>query len=254
MSNMILMATNAADWGSVVASSTASGFSASNMLSPRRQSVWRSGAVTSAMLDITLTSAVAVSAIVVGDHNVPSGGTIRVQGFTTSMGVGQIYDSGALAPVVWGPRPSHAVFPSAVTARYWRVTLAWASATYLQVGRIYIGAAWSPTVNCDIDWELSLSDMAQTSETRGGQRYSTPSVSRTQYQITLGRLTLSERSDLLTVRHQMGTTVPGWICVAPNGGIEQAASLLYCTFTGSMTITQKTDTIHEASITLEEYL
>jgi hypothetical protein len=60
---------------------------------------------------------------------------------------------------------------AAATARYWRLDLADASVTTLEVGRVFLGPKWTPTYNQSYGWQVTSIDGSKVTESYGGQSF-----------------------------------------------------------------------------------
>ena len=95
--------------------------------------VFRSADGTSVTFDINLGSAQRVRAFAMLDHNLGSTGTIRLQGNSSASWGSSPFDE----TITWAS-PSVTLFFDA-TYRYWRLTLTDSSATYIEVGKLFLG-------------------------------------------------------------------------------------------------------------------
>lgn len=82
--------------------------------------------------------------------------------------------SGQIEEAIRAAYPSHFICrPTQVAARYWKVAITDAtnSAGFVQVGRLFIGSAWSPVVNYDYGASLGFESDTTVEKALGGQEY-----------------------------------------------------------------------------------
>lgn len=79
------------------------------------------------------------------------------------------------------------------TARYWRVDLAdTAVPSNLQIGRLVLAPVWQPTVNMELDWQVTALDESPVDESYGGQEYSDPRPQKRVLQFSLDFMSEAE--------------------------------------------------------------
>jgi hypothetical protein len=109
---------------------------------------------------------------VVGTNLTPTA-TLRLRASNSDAtgATGEIYDSTLIGAGVIADYPAiYHDLDGAQTARYWRIDLADAAvADHLQVGRIFLGPAWS--VDRELGWDISWLDGSQVEQARGGQSW-----------------------------------------------------------------------------------
>jgi hypothetical protein len=172
---MIIAWDNLADDAALAASSELNEQPASYVQDPRVSRKWgTASAVKSATLLMDLGSTQTCALLALLGLNLTTGGTYRLRGsITDSTGVtGEVYDSGTLAiglKVGYG-----AVYKSftAAAARYWLLNLDDTSVPdNLEVGRVFLGPKWTPTVAQQYGWSVQVDDPRKLSESVGGQIY-----------------------------------------------------------------------------------
>lgn len=172
MANAILAYDDCVDRGTVTANSEQFNLPAINLqsqqLSPR---VWRSNAVTSATLNVDFGTDRAIDVVALLRANLTSAGTWRVRldsdsGFTAP----HIYDSGSIASGIDPDfRAMIHVLPTQATARYLRIDLSDASASYLEAARLFAAGAWRMTRNFAFGLTEKWADATQQARSEGGQ-------------------------------------------------------------------------------------
>ncbi len=160
--------------------------------------VWRTGAVTSAQIDLDLGSSKILDLMAIINHNFTITATIRfrvssVSDFSTTQ-----HDSGVVdvwQPVeafgaspwgvfTWGSKPTQAqaeaftpntfeFIPAAVIGRYVRINITDSLSTdgYLQAGRLIVGPVYQPTINYSNGVEFEFIDNSRVTKSRGGQTF-----------------------------------------------------------------------------------
>lgn len=185
---------------SVTASSTASGYSVTNMLSNPKGLTWRS-TTTQAALIVDLGSITTVGGVVAAFSNFSSSATIRVLGFTSAPAFNgnlinstpsPIYNSGTINCCPWNtisyPNISTTMsnvysFGGGTYSRVWTPTIN-STATvrylgieindpgnqfgYLEIGRLCVGPYWSPVHNPGYGMEAGVVDNTELYRTENG--------------------------------------------------------------------------------------
>lgn len=263
--NVIFMADNMVDRGTVTASSEVATMPATNLQNQQRTRVWRSdgsqGGVVS--LDITLAAGEEnVSGIAVVDHNLSLAGTIRIQGWTDALdGAAQVVDETLLsyAPVAAfgdglfgdglfggyepiGPLVSYSPrnylrvitflqLTAETPAKYWRITLADSSVSYFQLGRVFIGKAWQPVTNFSWGARLYREATSKSRESRGGQHYINPRPGRMVMEFDLDWLQGNDKQKLWALYLAVENHKPVIVVQRPGSDtFNQELHTLYCKF------------------------
>lgn len=257
--NALFLFDNAADAGTITASSAVAAMPASNLLDPQRSAVWRSSGASPQTVDITLASGntIPIGAVAVVDHNLTPVGTIRLQGWLTGIAVGTaevdvtvdpwdtlfgygvggygVYGYGGeadaaarklLRPVTFIPLLDFSEL------RYWRLTFTDASLAYIQAGRVYVGGIWQPQENISYGWRLSRTGRTRSKESRGGQVYGNPRASRVTLDASLDWLSESDRAMLQLYYLIVEDHTPFIVCMRPVGGVDQLFTAIYGRFSG----------------------
>lgn len=112
--------------------------------------------------------------------------TINQSGSPAAGIVGWLFDTGTVsAGAVAGYGAAYKSFTVAA-ARYWRLDLADATvASNLQIGRVFLGPKWTPSVNQEYGWSVTVLDPSDLDESYGGQEYADEKPQRRQVQFTL---------------------------------------------------------------------
>jgi hypothetical protein len=170
---MIIAWDNVADDATLTTDSELATLPASNVQNPHVVKRWHTAAgVKSAYLifDMATSTACAVAAVL--GTNLTATATIQIRASDSDATVTSslLYDSGSVsAGVVSGYGAIYKSFDSA-TARYWRIDLAdTAVDSNLQVGRVFLGPKWTPTVAQQLPWSVMSLDPSQRTRTKGGQ-------------------------------------------------------------------------------------
>lgn len=172
---MIIAWDNLIDAATVTASSALDEQPGSNVQQPHVARKWGTAAgVKSATLLIDLGASQTCGLLALLGLNLSTSGTVRLRGSNSdSTGVtGEIYDSGTVAiGITDGYGASYKSF-TAVAARYWLINLADSTvADNLEVGRVFLGPKWTPTLAQQYGWSMQLEDPSKLAESVGGQAY-----------------------------------------------------------------------------------
>lgn len=261
--NVMLLHDNQFDRAAVSATSETVAMPATNLQDPQRTILYRSAAIGTQNIDITLAPDEGqVQAFALVDHNLSLAGTVRLQAWSDALGGAnqvldttlqpyeptygygvQLYGEGlyggydiyinglsiADARSVLRPILMTQIDP-AITVRYWRITLEDAGVNYYQAGRVFLGPAWQPEVN--FSWGSSRARQQRTRqvESRGGQLYGNPRTGRTVLQFSLDWLTNTDRDRLWITYMLLGQSTPFILVQRPVGGYEQESSTYYGVF------------------------
>lgn len=249
--NVAFMFDNQVDRAAVAASSEAGSLPAVNLKNSDRSVVFRTGAVTTVTVDVTLAAGelapVNMAAIV--DHNVGYSGSIRLQSWSDAIGgaspgvdvtVLPYEELLAVTDAAHGdidrallnlPRVVTLVpIAAANTHRYWRWTLTDATKSYLQAARLCLGASYQPKVNIDWGWAKSLGRRTRGNETLGGQRYGNALPKRKTMDVTLSWMDYADAAGLDLQLQTLGDLTPVIATIyTDDDGKEHALSALYCT-------------------------
>jgi hypothetical protein len=137
--------------------------------------------VTAVTLTADFASSVALDVIAALGTNFTPGTTYRLTLSNVSTGAAELLDTSTIsASVVTGYPQVYHVLSSTISARYASLTLTCSTPTvtpsgttnYLQIGRIFAGAKWTPAVNLQYGWTLGYVDPSRKTKSRGGQTYS----------------------------------------------------------------------------------
>lgn len=168
--------TNRGDSATLTASSELSTSPGSNVQQVHVARPWGTAAgVKSAYLIFDLGSALACDLLALLGTNLTSSATIQVRASTVDPTVTSslLLDTGAIAT---GVKAGYgAIYKSlgSVTARYWRIDLADATLPdNIQVGRVFLGPSWTPTVPLLYGWRIGPEDQSKVEKSYGGQAYS----------------------------------------------------------------------------------
>lgn len=255
-SNLLMLFDNAADRASIVASSEAEDLVASNLQNHQRSVVWRSAAAGPQWIDIELSAEPwPVSVVALVDHNLGPDGVVRVQCWSDAVNGSDLvadvqvqpwaslmgYGSGpfgggtyggaapaefrqAFAPITFIPLPDY------VGAQHWRVTLSDPHASYLQLGRLFIGRGWQPEINANQGWQIAYEDTTEFLESRGGQRYGNPKSPLRVLSAQLDWLSPAERTELQLYQSLLGDHTPFITVVRPGETTDRILTSLYGAF------------------------
>lgn len=125
-------------------------------------------------------------------------GTIRVRLSTSDStgAAGDAYDSGTL--VVSNSYNAHvSLVTSPVIARYVRIDLSDSVGTYVEAGRIFVGARTQFTYNFSYGWQKAIIDRSIRTKTRGGQTQIFLDNHYRSLDLTFTTVTLAQRNALI---------------------------------------------------------
>lgn len=210
--NIVISSTNLAT--AVTTDSEVSTLPAANLLDTSRQVVWRSS-VTTCKLMVDLGSSMSIQLVALAGLNLPTTGTIRLRLSTVSMGAGDVLDTGAGAPDINVLYKTWAyVAAAAVNARYVQIDFT-TSGSYVEAGRLWIGAAFIPAINYEYNPENTTADMSQIRRgVRSGRTFTDAGPKVRSFGFTLSGLTAAEAATIEDMYLTVGTS--GQVVVIPN--------------------------------------
>lgn len=156
-------------------------------------------ATTDTQFDIDFTAEKNIRVLSLTSHNLSLDALYRIRGSTVSNFATSVYDSGWLDvwPVVFLPddlewednnwwqgkysddqREGYTaalihILPTSTMARYWRIEIddTANTDTYIQIGRVFIGPAWQPTLNMSYGTSIGWETATEVQEALGGAEY-----------------------------------------------------------------------------------
>jgi hypothetical protein len=183
MANILIGHGNAVNTTTLAGGSWAAAYPLGNLKDGRLALVARTTSAASASSTITvdLGAAKAVRAVGLVAHNISAAGTFTVEGSTSSSfspvgvtsGAVPAWPAGTVAADMAGmARPCAAVAVSG-TYRYWRVTISDAgnAAGYIQLGRLFIGDGWQPSINYQSGATLGFETDTSFERSLGGAEF-----------------------------------------------------------------------------------
>lgn len=193
---------------------------------------------------IDLGSAKTVGILAIAAHNFSSAATIRLEGDDASGFSSLNYDSGTISAYPTGAIPQELleweddnfwlgtissqaiagyrapfilVIPAKPVLRYWRITISDASNSdgYTQMGRVFIGDAWTAEYNYSFGASLKFSDPTVVMESLGGEEYFDVRKNPREHEFNLQFLTETEAyARVIDMQRYAG--VSGEVLVVPN--------------------------------------
>lgn len=193
---------------------------------------------------IDLGSAKTVGILAIAAHNFSSSATIRLEGDDASGFSSLNYDSGTISAYPTGAIPQELleweddnfwlgtissqaiagyrapfilVIPAKPVLRYWRITISDASNSdgYTQMGRVFIGDAWTAEYNYSFGASLKFSDPTVVMESLGGEEYFDVRKNPREHEFNLQFLTETEAyARVIDMQRYAG--VSGEVLVVPN--------------------------------------
>lgn len=238
MSNKLrVVYNNAANRGTVTASSTAGTLVASNLLTDSKADTWRATG-TSATITVVFTTAEIVNSIITPFANYTSGATFRVKYYTNAADVSSIYDSTALsacAPVPlglweWGSVPLGVNAYSYGGASYGRlftpthtvkkieitITDTGNPSGYIEASRLVVGSYWEPNNDAELSpqW-IPVEDSTHERSDAGDLRTDIGTLNK-KLQITLPVMDATDRNAMMNVLRGNGMSRPIFLSLFPD--------------------------------------
>lgn len=172
---MLLGWINRADAALISTDSELDSLPASNVQQGHVSQRWHTAAgVKSAYLLLDMGSAVACQLLGLMGTNLTSAATLRVRASDADPDAltSLLIDSGTLSSTAKTGYGQSYHDLTATTARYWRIDIADATvADNLQIGRLFLGPRWAPSVNQEFGWSVQVRDPSIVDRAYGGQRH-----------------------------------------------------------------------------------
>ncbi len=230
MSNKLrVVYNNAANRGTVTASSTAGTLVASNLLTDSKADTWRATG-TSATITIVFTTAEIVNTIVTPFANYTSGVTFRVKYYTNAADASPVYDSTAIAacaPVPlgvwdWGSVPLGVNAYSYGGASYGRlftpthtvkkieliITDTGNPSGYIEASRLVVGSYWEPNNDAELSPQWVPIETSTHTRNDASDLVTDIGTLNKKLQITLPVMDASDRNAMMNVLRGNGMSRP----------------------------------------------
>lgn len=196
---------------SITASSSAGAMLATNLLSLKKYSIWRSASLAAQDIVVTWNSSIAVSGVVFAFCNFSSAATMRVRCFSEPADVAEIYDSGNVLccrrdriedvgvnffGVGGGIYAS--VFFATQTAKKVQITISDPANAqgYVEASQVLVGDFWSPAHGFNWGAETGCVSLGQISRSQAGSAIKESSAFFKSIAINFDLLTEIERIEL----------------------------------------------------------
>ena len=204
----------------VSASSTGSGYAASNILNPHKGKLWKTGTATaSEWIELDFGAAVAVSYLGLVAHDFVGGDTIRIKGNASSS-----WGSPSVNVLITVAAPNQIVsLGGTQTYRYWRLEVTKASAGVTrQLGALLLGTAYTfaelPSYDGYADNRV---DPSRNSKAIGGQEYSEVLPSFREFSMDWSMVDSTMATNIRAVIASLGTTQPCLFSVDAGGELTE---------------------------------
>jgi hypothetical protein len=173
---MLLAWQNKGDAATVSAGSEKGSLPASNVQQPHIARKWHTAAgVKSSYLIFDMGSSIACALLALLGANLTAAATLQIRASDSDSSVTSslLLDTGTIAA---GVKDSYGAAYKAfaeTTARYWRIDISDPSLPdNIQVGRVFLGPSWQPSVNLMLDWGIGVRDPSRRTKSHGGQTHS----------------------------------------------------------------------------------
>ena len=236
MPNLRVGYDNAADRGTLAASSTAGALAAANLRTQMKAQVWRATG-TSATLTLTWALPENIACVVLPFCNLTSTATMRVRGYTLAADIDPAFDTGArpacpyapLGPFGWGTQPpgcnafafgggTYAVawFGSAAVERLVIDIADPDNATgYVEASRLVAGPYWSPQKNVDWSPKLTVEDSTTNTRNDAGDLITDRGTTYRTLAVSLSWLPPADRDQFMSILRGSGFAQPVFVSLFP---------------------------------------
>lgn len=234
MANLRIIYNNIADYATITASSTASGFSTDNLKNTQKTSVHRS---TENTLTYTLTwsSLQSLDGIALPATNLKAGATIRVQGYVDQPETRLVFDTGAPLPackdreiLVYNndSQPSYTSFgfggatrtsvwlprPSSVT----RIVISLTNSYPIDCARLVVGKYWESTRQVSRGIDIGYLDSSEITTTRSGNTYEDRKPIQETLRFDLEYINDADRQQVQKIMRSWGSSGLLYVCLFPD--------------------------------------
>lgn len=169
----ILYDNEADNTNAVVSDAPITDFPLENLWHPFRTKTVRIPSITNAAITWDLTNATAVDSVFLINHNFDVGGTYKFQGNATDSWGSPTVDE----TITFNSGIMVKYFTSS-SQRFWRLDMTNSSGSFVELGRMFFGSFFEPTINYNVDWRDSVIDPSILNNSLGGQTHADV---RTQY-------------------------------------------------------------------------
>jgi hypothetical protein len=199
---------NLVDTGTVTAASESSTLPSTNLKDKRVSKPWRALATTTSV-SCDFGSAVAVRVVAMLGCNLSSTDTWRIRLSAVSAGAGELLDTGAIASGVQaGYEQAVYLLAASVNARYLKIDIvatSRASIGTFDVGRLWAGSVWAPTIGIVIPWDEGWVDLSEAPRARrSGVRFNDEGAQYRTMNVSFEDLSDAERLTALAIDQAVG--------------------------------------------------
>lgn len=283
MSNMRIVWDNAADRGSIAATSEAGQLVAANLRNNLKSKVWRALS-TEASIILAWDTPEPIGAVVLAFNNLTSKATVRIKGYTWSDSMIPEYNSGAVecapAPALgqfqWGTPLGENFYKrggaSLFAYGYGGYGVVWVPGgrafrrmeirisdpdnpdTYIEVGRLIAGPWWSPMYNFDFNHSVTMYDSTENKRTGGGDLRGEKMAKWRIIDFSLSNMNSEDRAAMMRMVRLHGVSEPFFISLFPESEdklLEQSYQL-WGKLTEPGKLSQPRYDVYSSRLTVEE--
>jgi hypothetical protein len=237
MANLRVIYNNLADAATILASSTASGFSVDNLKNTQKTSVHRSAGAT-VTYTLTWSTAQSISCVALPATNLQAGDTISVEVYTSTLEtdttalyqspvlqactgrVTTLYNKYTLPTYVdfgfGGATKTSVWLPTTYQVKKVVITLTSTSVAQIDCARIICGTYWQSTRQVNNGIQLGYEDLSEITTTRSGNTYEDRKPISETMQFDLEYLPDADRKQLQTLMRSWGSSALIYYCVFPD--------------------------------------
>jgi hypothetical protein len=172
---MLLAWENKADAAAISAGSEISTLPASNVQQVHISRKWHTAAaVKSSYLIFDMGSSISCALAALLGSNLTTAATLQLRASDLDPAVTSslLLDTGVIAAGVKATYGAAYKAFAATAARYWRIDISDPSLPdNIQLGRVFLGPSWEPSVNMMLDWGIGVRDPSRRMKSHGGQTH-----------------------------------------------------------------------------------
>lgn len=271
--NLQMLYKNDFDSASVAATSSASGYALSNTTINNKSSVWRSTSLSEQTISGDWGgTAKDISGLALAFSNLIEGSTVRLKLYQEVADTLPSYDSGVrtvwfaydppdgfetigLISFAFGGGTNFSMFFNEVAVKRFEiiVTSSGNADGYIEIGRVILGKAWSPTYNAEYGAQITPIDLSQISRTVGGDQKVDVRTMHKKMDFNLRYMPQTDKAALSAIVRKIGMRQPVFVSMYPNETDEVfQAGNIFGRFESLSPFEHSLTNVYDTSITIEE--
>jgi len=271
--NLMVLYKNDFDSASATATSSASGFSLADTKINNKSSVWRSTSLSSQTISGDWSGAAkTINGLALAFSNLIEGSTVRLKLYQEVADTSPSYDSGirtvwfaydppngfetiGLISFAFGGGTNFSMFFNEVAIKRFEIIITSPGNPdgYIEVGRVILGKAWSPTYNAEYGAQITPIDLSEVGRTIGGDQKVDVRTMHKKMNFNLRYMPQTDKAALSTIVRKIGMRQPVFVSMYPNETDEVfQAGNIFGRFESLSPFEHSLTNVYDTSITIEE--